>query len=383
MERKTNRRCQKRRPLCQKENPRCLLNCNKCGCAIHAFACPKCGFDNKTLAHFVGQVMRTLPPDWEDEASVPTVPDEGHERPHWHDRRCTYQNGSKLQDRGIIPPLLPDGFTPDVSLKHGDSETQLKMLPDDSYDSCITSVPYYVLRSYNVKNDIGLLGSIPAYLSALVGIFRQVKRVLKPNGTLWVDIGDSYCGSGGHSNEKLNTAELKEAIRRCAQVSGIQRKSKLGIPGRLQAALIDDGWICRQEIILARNNWRPEGAFDRPDVAHNQLYFFAKGESNYYKPLIPNGYKRALASVWTLYNHVEGFGCHPAPMILDVCRWAVRMGCPKGGRVLDPFCGSGTTGHAALENGCHFTGIDASAAYLKDTHQRLIARKPRKPEKRA
>ena len=175
----------------------------------------------------------------------------------------------------------------------GDCVESLRSLPDGCVQTCITSPPYYGLRDYGHEGQIGLEESPAEYVARLVEVFREVRRVLRDDGTLWLNLGDSYAGTGygNHAinGEKwLNDAGLdrrssrQQALKKAAEREGIKPKDLLGIPWMVAFALRDDGWFLRSEIIWAKPNPMPESVTDRPTKAHEQVFLLAKSPRYFY-----------------------------------------------------------------------------------------------------
>jgi len=271
----------------------------------------------------------------------------------------------------------------------------LKTLPSECVNCCVTSPPYYGLRDYGNDGQIGLEESPDKYVERLVAVFREVRRVLRNDGALWVNIGDVYAGSWGNysgqnrgrGTQRARTVgslstpawEGREAQRPAASrpMAGIKNKDLIGIPWMLAFALRADGWYLRSEIIWHKPNPMPESVKDRPTKAHEQIFLLSKSPKYYYdheaiaeaasqpigephqialrESLITHGdHKEILGtsqgaatrnrrSVWTItpkpFKNAH-FAVFP-PALPETCLLA---GSPDGGVVLDPFSGSGTTG---------------------------------------
>ena len=168
---------------------------------------------------------------------------------------------------------------------HGDCLNILKTLPDNSINCCITSPPYYGLRDYGVNEQIGLEKSPEEYIQRLVNVFHEVKRVLKDDGTLWLNIGDSYCGTGskGEYKDPKNPDGRngqKDSVNR--KLDGIKQKDLIGIPWMLAFALRSDGWYLRQDIIWHKPNPMPESVKDRCTKSHEYIFLLSKSPKYYF-----------------------------------------------------------------------------------------------------
>lgn len=283
----------------------------------------------------------------------------------------------------------------------GDAQEMLRTLDEESINCCVTSPPYFGLRDYGVDGQIGLEKSVDDYVSRLVSVFREVRRVLCDDGTLWLNLGDSWGGSGkgrngdgshgGKCGDKQATS--KGAIDgRLGRASG-ELKQLLGIPWRVAFALQADGWILRQDIIWHKPNPMPESVKDRCVKAHEYLFLFAKQPRYYFETIkepavyagVPRGgskkrYEQNAAgcdsklydtrtkrSVWTIqpakkkFGEVKHFATFPKALV-EPC---ILASCPVGGVVLDPFAGSGTVGRVAADNGRKYVLIELNSKYLE------------------
>jgi DNA modification methylase len=173
----------------------------------------------------------------------------------------------------------------DTILEGNNIET-LKKLPDKSVDCCVTSPPYYHLRTYNIDNEIGQEDTVAEYITKLIGVFREVNRVLKPEGTLWLNLGDSYSGSGNGTNDYRTGDHIRVPLK--GQQGGSSKdktfpaKNLCGVPWRAAFALQEDGWILRQDIIWAKPSVMPESVKDRFCKSHEYVFLFVKNSKYYF-----------------------------------------------------------------------------------------------------
>jgi len=287
----------------------------------------------------------------------------------------------------------------------------LKTLPDNYVNCCITSPPYYNLRDYNCNGQIGLEETPQEYIQKLVDVFREVKRVLSDNGTAWINIGDSYAGSGkGAANYPENAKLYKQgtnkgmlgatATLKC-KTPGIKNKDLIGIPWMLAFALRDDGWYLRQSIIWHKPNAMPEPVTDRCTKSHEYIFLLSKSaryyfdgnaiketavqkdrvrndrigvkESGIYNPgnrVFKGSDTRNKRDVWIVNNkpfNGAHFAVFPEKLILP----CILSGCPENGIVLDPFMGSGTTALVAIKNLRKYIGCELNPEYIKIAEQRI------------
>lgn len=172
----------------------------------------------------------------------------------------------------------------------GDALEQLRTLPDESVQTCVTSPPYWGLRDYGVEGQIGLEASPQEFLRRIVEVFREVRRVLKPDGTAWVNMGDTYASAGwggGVGTSSTVNGSSQHAAREARaklrnRVVGGKAKDKLGIPWRVAFALQDEGWWLRSDIVWHKPNPMPESVRDRPTVAHEFVFLLSKAERYFY-----------------------------------------------------------------------------------------------------
>lgn len=302
----------------------------------------------------------------------------------------------------------------------GDSLEVLKRLPPESVDCVVTSPPYWALRDYDVEGQLGLEPSFNEYLDKLCAVFDEVRRVLKPMGTCWVNMGDTYSSpmkGGGGTGETGDGmyARLKQRAGFGAVKlrHGLPPKTLCQIPARFAIGMTDRGWILRNEIIWWKPNCMPQSAKDRFTVDFEKVFFFVKSRKYHFEqqyepvkdkarlsrrlfnpeakrkrvygdPLISSlNPKTAEASrqqilkrgsrkrsVWRIA--VRPFrGAHFAVYPPELIETPIKAGCPKGGVVLDPFMGSGTTALVARKLGCNFIGIELNPNYIRLARQRL------------
>jgi len=177
-----------------------------------------------------------------------------------------------------------------ITIKQGDAVEQLRTLPDKSVQCCVTSPPYFGLRDYGVEGQIGLEDTPEKYVQKIVEVFREVKRVLRDDGTLWLNLGDSYCGYKGENyckNPETSNLQSNNHIpvannKGTPQSSGLKPKDMIGIPWMVAFALRADGWYLRSDIIWSKPNPMPESVTDRPTKAHEYIFLLTKSARYYY-----------------------------------------------------------------------------------------------------
>lgn len=367
----------------------------------------------------------------------------------------------------ILRPGVGDN-RPTATLYYGqDTRETLRLLPEASVHTVCTSPPYFGLRDYGtgsweggdaecehkvrtdsriesstlgggkktvghskegfrtvcrrcgairVDNQIGLEATPEDFVAALVDVFREVKRVLRPDGTLWLNLGDSYAGGNTGGNWREGSARADGVLKADSNtrrnrngngpVSGLKSKDLIGIPWRVAFALQEDGWYLRQDIIWAKPNPMPESVTDRCTKAHEYVFLFAHPDSGgryFYDAeavreqavqagrerndriggekyvegvkhsdgsVFTGSETRNKRSVWTV-NPKPYKGAHFATWPPELVRPMVLAGSPVGGTVLDPFSGSATTGMVALQEGRNYLGIDLNPDYLPMAEARV------------
>ena len=257
----------------------------------------------------------------------------------------------------------------------GDAFTVLRRLESKSVQCVITSPPYWGLRNYDIADQIGLEDTLPQFLHKLVSVFSEVKRVLKDNGTLWLNIGDGYTSGnrGWRAPDKKNPARAMNV--RPDTPEGLKKKDLIGIPWRLAFALQEDGWYLRSDIVWHKPNAMPESVKDRPARSHEYIFFLSKSEQYLYnweatRELADGGGYRNRRSVWSV--NTKGFsGAHFATFPTDLIRPCILASSRPGDFVLDPFFGSGTVGVACQEVSRNYVGIELNPEYVSLASHRL------------
>ena len=306
----------------------------------------------------------------------------------------------------------------------GDCIEGMKQIPDESVHCVVTSPPYYGLRDYGVDGQIGLEETPEAYVERLVDVFREVRRILRKDGTVWLNLGDTYVSNPGDRNKVGGFQAKPEKARLSAESAmsfnkhgrGFKPKDLIGIPWRVAFALQADGWWLRQDIIWHKPNPMPESVTDRCTKSHEYIFLLTKSERYYYdaeaikeqgvmvlgdstgsnqrdtqethglgggnsginkakqklaQELREKGYStRNKRSVWTVNTQPypeAHFAVYPIKLI-EPC---ILAGSPVGGVVFDPFTGSGTTAFVALTHNRRFVGTELNPEYVKLAEKRL------------
>lgn len=289
--------------------------------------------------------------------------------------------------------LLSSGFTEtdfieqnNCAILFGDVRKELSKLPENTFQCCVTSPPYWGLRDYESINQIGAEEKLEDYISNLVNVFREVRRVLKDDGTFWLNIGDSYT-SGNRTWRDADKKNIARAMSyRPPTPEGLKPKDLIGVPWRIAFALQSDGWYLRSDIIWHKPNCQPESVKDRPTRSHEYLFLFSKSEKYYYDyeaikepAVLDSGKTKNKRTVWfpdaneTIWNiNTEPFnGAHFAVFPRALVRPCILAGSKTDSVVLDPFFGSGTTGEVCLETGRQCIGIELKPEYVEIAKSRL------------
>ena len=302
----------------------------------------------------------------------------------------------------------------------------LRELPADSVHCAVTSPPYYALRDYGLDAQIGREDTPEQYIERLTEVFHELKRVLRPDGTFWLNIADTYCGTGSKgscTDPKNPKGRNGQRIARNNHVPGCKQKDLIGIPWLLAFALRSDGWYLRSDIIWQKENPMPESCKDRPSRCYEHIFLLTKSKHYYYdaaaiaEPIAPttaarykrgNGARRKYSEgipgqgkaqglnrprdggyyddalmpttrnkrdVW-LINTVPYKGAHFAAFPPKLAETCILAGCPRGGVILDPFFGSGTTGKAAKDLDRHYIGIELNSEYCALARARIGGAEP-------
>ena len=274
------------------------------------------------------------------------------------------------EQEGHIHRLLVDEPC-NSALICGDAEGVLLRFPAGVFQTCVTSPPYWSLRDYNISGQIGLEESVHDYVNHLTSVFAQVRRVLKDDGTLWLNIGDSYTSGGRTWSETDKKNHVRAMSVRPPTPNGLKPKDLIGVPWLLAFALQKEGWYLRADIVWNKPNCQPESVKDRPTRSHEYIFLFSKGEHYCYDPKAvrgPNG--RNLRTVWDL--HTKAYpSAHFATFPTKLVEPCIALSSRSLDLVLDPFIGSGTTGVVALKMNRRFVGIELNPEYLQIAEERL------------
>lgn len=288
---------------------------------------------------------------------------------------------SKFQTSSDTNTLFSDRYT----IIQGDSRVELADIADNTFQCCVTSPPYWGLRDYDTENQIGAEDCLEDYVNNLVLVFREVQRVLTDDGTLWLNMGDSYTSGNRTWRDSDKKNQARGMDYRPPTPNGLKPKDLIGVPWRIAFALQSDGWYLRSDVIWHKPNCQPESVKDRPTRSHEYIFLFSKSERYYYnneaikEPTQTNGKTKNKRTVWsvdaleTVWNvNTEPFkGAHFAVFPRALIRPCILAGTKEGSLVLDPFFGSGTTGEVCLETGRRCVGIELKPEYIDIAKRRL------------
>ena len=253
----------------------------------------------------------------------------------------------------------------------------LDLLPDQSVQTVVTSPPYWSLRDYDVDDQIGRDDALADYVKSIVVTFDKVRRVLTDDGTVWLNVGDSYT-SGNRRYRAPDRKNRARAMRvRPATPEGLKPKDLIGVPWRLAFALQDAGWWLRSEVIWHKPNAHPESVRDRPTKAHETVFLLSKNKDYFYDVDAVRGPNdRRLRTVWDINTEPRrrddcGVEDHPAVMPLTLAAQCVTITSKPGDLVLDPYAGSGTTLLVARALERRWAGIELNPAFVDLIERRL------------
>jgi site-specific DNA-methyltransferase (cytosine-N4-specific) len=266
-----------------------------------------------------------------------------------------------------------DLATSGSALIQGDAHRILTAMPDGIAQTVVTSPPYWSLRDYGIEGQLGLEPSVHEFIEALADLFDDVRRVLRPDGTLWLNIGDSYTSGnrGWRAPDRKNVARAMST--RPPTPEGLKSKDLIGVPWRLAFALQERGWYLRSDLVWNKPNAQPESVTDRPTRSHEYLFMLSKSEKYRYDVDAVRGPNdRRLRSVWDLNTQPSRDASgHFATFPESLAERCILLGSGEGDLVLDPFMGSGTTAIAAARLGRRFLGCELNPQYVQMAARRV------------
>ena len=257
----------------------------------------------------------------------------------------------------------------------GDNIAVMSTLQAGTFDTCVTSPPYWWVRDYHLEGQHGLEETLAGYLRQMVAVFTQVRRLLKPSGTLFVNMGDTYNSYARGSYGAVPKTRSRYVHRPPQRFGGLKEKTLkpkdlMAQPWRLALALQEAGWYLRFEYIWRKTNGGREAHVkDRPPMSHEKIFMLSKRERRYY-------FNRDYAQedgIWELPVDQSQWPNHPCPYPEAIVARCLVRGCPPGGLVLDPYVGSGTTAVVAKQLDRHYVGIDLGEEYVKHAEARIAS----------
>ena len=262
----------------------------------------------------------------------------------------------------------PDGQLWAIYL--GSALDMLRQMPSESVECIVTSPPYFWLRDYRVDGQLGREDTVTDYVSSLAEIMSESKRLLKPDGLAFLNIGDTfYSGKGKSHGQDMKSKKRRFGLRAVDKSGGLgiglQRKSLIGIPWRVALNLMSNGWVLRSSVIWHRKNRLPEYVRDRPGRSYEYVFILAKNRHYYFNKsaLTDSGIEEDLWTISAKPKPTDGLDTAPFPdELVERC---LGIGCPEQGVVLDPFVGSGTTVRVALLSGRSGVGIDLNSEFCE------------------
>lgn len=264
-----------------------------------------------------------------------------------------------------------------VRILVGDSRHLLGRIEPGIAQCCVTSPPYWGLRDYDHGDQIGAESCPEAYVSNLVAVFREVRRMLRDNGTLWLNVGDGYARNGGTGRSGPNAlvGNTKKLIqqRNCKVPNcwGLKDRDLMGLPWRVAFALQEDGWLLRSKITWIKKAPMPESVKNRPSNATEDIFLFAKNPSYYYDNQAVREESGAnLRNYWVLGPDSSGVH-HPAVFPRELARRCILLGSRPGDVILDPFSGSGTSGVVAAQSNRRAILVELNPVYAQQSRSRI------------
>ena len=261
---------------------------------------------------------------------------------------------------------------------HGDTRDVIRKLPDNSFQCAVTSPPYWGVRDYGVDGQIGAEPDLQEYIKTLVGIFREVRRVLKPDGTFWLNIGNTYTSGGRKWRQEDEKNKGRGMSYRPPTPPGLKKKGLIGVAWMLAMECQKDGWYLRNDMIWYKPNCQPESVRDRFTVAHEYVFLFSKSEQYFFdqdaikeRTTDGNGLKNRR-TVWSI-NTEPCPEAHFAVFPRALVRPCLLGGSREGDLVLDPFYGAGTVGVVSKELGRRCVGIELKSEYIEISNKRTAA----------
>ena len=265
-----------------------------------------------------------------------------------------------------------------VQIISGDVRSKLLEMPDETFHTCITSPPYWGMRDYGHDGQIGAEDELQDYVKNLVSCFRQVRRVLRSDGTFWLNIANTYTSGGRAWRDKDAKNKGRAMSYRPDTPKGLKPKDLIGVAWMVAMALQLDGWYLRSDIIWHKPNCQPESVKDRVTVSHEYVFMFSKEERYVFnqdailEPRKDGNGQKNRRTVWNI--NTEAYAeAHFAVFPTELVRPCILAGSQPGDVVLDPFFGAGTVGLVALELGRRCLGVELNESYVAMARRRIGA----------
>jgi len=265
-----------------------------------------------------------------------------------------------------------------IAVIHGDAREVIRDLPDDTFQSVITSPPYWGVRDYGVKDQLGAERRLEDYVSALVGVFSEVRRVLRPDGTFWLNIANTYTSGGRKTRQEDAKNKGRAMSYRPPTPEGLKKKDLIGVAWQLAMRCQAEGWYLRNDIIWHKPNCQPESVKDRFTVSHEYLFLFSKSERYFFdqeaikEPTLDGNGLKNRRTVWSI-NTEPCPEAHFAVFPKSLVRPCVLAATQENDLILDPFYGAGTVGIVARELGRRCVGIELNGDYVEIARRRTAA----------
>lgn len=262
-----------------------------------------------------------------------------------------------------------------TQILQGDTRELIKTLPDKTFQCAITSPPYWGVRDYGVEGQLGAEPNLDDYIADLVSIFSEVRRVLKDDGTFWLNIGNTYTSGGRKWRQSDSKNKGRAMSYRPPTPEGLKKKDLIGVAWMLAMACQREGWYLRNDIIWNKPNCQPESVRDRFTVAHEYLFMFSKSERYFFnqeavkEPAQNGNGKKNKRTVWPI-NTEPCPEAHFAVFPRTLVRPCILAGSSKDDLVLDPFYGAGTVGIVSKELGRRCVGLELNEEYIKIAEKR-------------